>query len=410
MTITRKATTVKKPEEAQILLNEIETFLKPGESKQDERIREITRLCTEIFGHIKLPKVNDVLVQNTDMLDSFAAISKELEELAKNLKLAEEEREKARREQEEAEAKLAKAKAEAAAAKAAAQAAEDARKAAEIAAKVMKESTLPREVEIVEVSHVREIPIIEEKPVEKTIEIVEIEQQPMMQPPKFVSPLNDAVIEEGNKKNKLHNVETNSSFCLTGSKFTFVCRVTGIPLPVVTWLKDGILIQNFPDYDTAFDQGLCTLTIEETFADDSAKYTCKATNAAGTAETSAVLLVKETEPDEQLQPPTFIKYLQPTSVKEGQPFQFECKVDGNPLPTVQWFKNADCIDNSPDYVITYNNGEAILKFDKVYLVDKAEYCCKASNDLGTAQCSATLNVIRKYLHIVMPYFFYFSLQ
>lgn len=183
---------------------------------------------------------------------------------------------------------------------------------------------------------------------------------------------------------------------LLGSKFTFVCKVTGTPLPIVTWYKDGISIQNFPDYDTSFDQGLCTLTIDETFADDSARYTCKATNAAGSAETSAALLVKETEPEEQLLPPSFVKYLQPTSVKEGQPFQFECKVEGNPLPTVQWFKNVDCIDNSPDYVITYNNGEAILKFDKVYLVDKAEYCCKATNDLGVAQCSATLNVIRKY--------------
>lgn len=145
------------------------------------------------------------------------------------------------------------------------------------------------------------------------------------------------------------------------------------------------------------------MTIDETFADDSAKYTCKATNAAGSAETSAALLVKETEPEEQLLPPTFVQYLQPTTVKEGQPFQFECKVEGHPLPTVQWYKNADCIDNSPDYVITYNNGEAILKFDNVYLVDKAEYSCKATNDLGTAQCSATLNVIRKYIYIYVQH-------
>ncbi|KRT85768.1 Immunoglobulin, partial [Oryctes borbonicus] len=373
MTITKKATTVKKPEEAQALLNEIATFLKPGECKQDERIRQICQLSAELFGHESSPQYNDVVIQNTDMLESFAEIRRELEDLAKNLKLVEEQREKARKEQEEADAKLEAAKAEAAAAKAAAQAAEEARRAAEIAARVMKESTISHNVEIIELPYVREIPVVDEKPVEKTIEIVEIVQQPKMEAPKFVSPLNDAVIEEG-------------------SKFTFVCKVIGTPMPIVTWYKDGISIQNFPDYETSFDQGLCTLTIDETFADDSARYSCKATNAAGSAETSAALLVKETEPEEQLLPPTFVKYLQPTSVKEGQPFQFECKVEGNPLPTVQWFKNADCIDNSPDYVITYNNGEAILKFDKVYLVDKAEYSCKATNDLGTAQCSTTLNV------------------
>lgn len=197
MTITKKATTVKKPEEAQILLNEIETFLKPGEWKQDERIRQISQLSAELFGHEKSPQVSDVLVQNTDMLDSFAAISKELAELAENLRIVEEQRERARREQEEADARLEAAKAEAAAARAAALAAEEARKAAEIAAKLMKESTISHNVEIIDISHVKEIPVVDEKLAERTVEIVEIVQQPKMEPPKFISPLSNAVIEEG---------------------------------------------------------------------------------------------------------------------------------------------------------------------------------------------------------------------
>lgn len=166
-------------------------------------------------------------------------------------------------------------------------------------------------------------------------------------------------------------------------------------MPVVTWHKDGISIQNNLDYQTTFVQGLCTLTIEETFAEDTAKYTCKAINAAGLAETSAILSVREVE--EQLTPPTFTKFLEPGSVKEGEPFEFSCKVEGNPLPTVQWYKNNDCIDNSADYVITYNNGEALLKFEQVFKDDKAEYTCKATNDLGVAQSTANLSVLRKFL-------------
>lgn len=72
----------------------------------------------------------------------------------------------------------------------------------------------------------------------------------------------------------------------------YVFRVAGLPMPEVTWYKDGIAIQNNPDYQTTFDQGVCTLTIEETFTEDSAKFICRAVNAAGTAETNATLSVK----------------------------------------------------------------------------------------------------------------------
>jgi hypothetical protein len=74
--------------------------------------------------------------------------------------------------------------------------------------------------------------------------------------------------------------------------YIFLFRVTGFPMPEVTWYKDCLVIQNNPDYQTTFDQGICTLTIEETFTEDSAKFICKAANAAGTAETNATLSVK----------------------------------------------------------------------------------------------------------------------
>lgn len=170
-------------------------------------------------------------------------------------------------------------------------------------------------------------------------------------------------------------------------------------MPVVTWHKDGMSIQNNPDYQTTFDQGVCTLSIEETFAEDSARYTCKAINAAGTAETGAVLSVKETEADEQLAPPVFTKMLEPGFAKEGSSYEFQCKVEGNPLPTVQWFKNYENIDNSPDFAITYNNGEAVLRFEEVFLEDKADYSCRATNELGVAECTTNLSVDRKFLKI-----------
>ena len=91
--------------------------------------------------------------------------------------------------------------------------------------------------------------------------------------PEFTVPLHDATVQEG-------------------EKFTFQCNLVGQPTPEVVWYKDGISILNNPDYLTTYIHGVCTLTIEETFAEDSAKYTCRAFNIAGSAETSATLTVK----------------------------------------------------------------------------------------------------------------------
>jgi hypothetical protein len=68
LTIARKSTTVKLPEEATQLLNEVEIFLKPGETRQDERIREISKLAVELYGKqtyfMQLLNGHHITVQN----------------------------------------------------------------------------------------------------------------------------------------------------------------------------------------------------------------------------------------------------------------------------------------------------------------------------------------------------------
>lgn len=113
--------------------------------------------------------------------------------------------------------------------------------------------------------------IVTEETHEKSYEKVR-EENILPLAPEFSIPLNDATVQEG-------------------ERFTFQCNLVGHPLPEVVWYKDGISILNNPDYLTTYSQGVCTLTIEETFAEDSAKYTCRAFNIAGSAETSATLTV-----------------------------------------------------------------------------------------------------------------------
>lgn len=75
-------------------------------------------------------------------------------------------------------------------------------------------------------------------------------------------------------------------------RFTFECRLEcDTSSPKIEWYKDSMLI-NTPDYQTSYKDGLCMLTIEETFSEDSAKWMCKAITENGTAETSCTLKVK----------------------------------------------------------------------------------------------------------------------
>ncbi|KAG5897357.1 hypothetical protein JTB14_030240 [Gonioctena quinquepunctata] len=101
VTIARKSTIVKRPEEAQQLLNEISTFLKPGEEKQNERIKQISELALQLYGPDET-KHAPVLHSNKEMLESFSSITKELNTLADNLRAAEIERQRVEREKEEA--------------------------------------------------------------------------------------------------------------------------------------------------------------------------------------------------------------------------------------------------------------------------------------------------------------------
>lgn len=74
-----------------------------------------------------------------------------------------------------------------------------------------------------------------------------------------------------------------------------------------------------------------------------------------------------------------------------------CKAEGNPLPTVQWYKDGVCIDNNPQYQITYNNGEALLKIEHTNTFHNGKYTCVATNRLGSDSTASKLFVDGEYL-------------
>lgn len=83
----------------------------------------------------------------------------------------------------------------------------------------------------------------------------------------------------------------NHTCIIVDIKTIGLCSVGGDPTKV-TWYKDNILIDNNPDYQTFKTNDRYALKIEETFVEDSAKFTCRAENDFGFSETSAYLSVK----------------------------------------------------------------------------------------------------------------------
>lgn len=90
--------------------------------------------------------------------------------------------------------------------------------------------------------------------------------------------------------------------------------------------------------------------------------------------------------------PVFTKKIQPCRVFENEQAKFEVEFEGEPMPTVKWYRESFPIQNSPDLQIHTFSGKSILIIRQVFIEDSAVFSCVAENRGGTAKCSANLVV------------------
>lgn len=213
--------------------------------------------------------------------------------------------------------------------------------------------------------------------------------------PSFVVPLDDVEVQDG-------------------SKCSLVCVLSGHPPPTVQWYKDGVSVRGNSDYRTAsqlLEDGSTEqkLTIEETLADDSAKFSCKAINAAGMAETSCRLNVREQPRDQMLEEvfienleesvvetgpltePTFVKPLPARAqVRQGEQLRLQCSVQGQPEPRVSWAK--DLVPVRDAAKASQEKGIAVLTLSDAMQSDSGTYTAVAKNKAGETACSCQVKV------------------
>ena len=82
-----------------------------------------------------------------------------------------------------------------------------------------------------------------------------------------------------------------------GQELRMPCKVTGKPMPQVSWYHNGKNIDQDEEYVVTYnpDTGDISLLIVEVFPEDEGEYVCVAHNPAGDAVTRATLVVMETE-------------------------------------------------------------------------------------------------------------------
>uniref|UniRef100_A0A8C1WAU1 Palladin n=1 Tax=Cyprinus carpio TaxID=7962 RepID=A0A8C1WAU1_CYPCA len=265
-----------------------------------------------------------------------------------------------------------------------------------------------------------------------------------MAPPRFTQKLKSQEVAEGNP-------------------IRLECRVTGNPLPLVRWFCEGRELHHCPDIQICRNGDLHTLVITEAFEDDTGRYTCVASNALGADNTSAEVYIegasssdsegegsvsksrsgampqaqKKTSsvslmihtsspksPEAQPHRSTLVQplsstpqrvrnthadytsyfgtetMLQDAQASEGQVVVLECRVRGSLPLRVQWFREGQEIQESPDFRILQKKPRSAAEPEEICTLVIAEafpedgglFCCTAANQYGSVNSTAQLTV------------------
>ncbi|KAG7455294.1 hypothetical protein MATL_G00255020 [Megalops atlanticus] len=187
-------------------------------------------------------------------------------------------------------------------------------------------------------------------------------------------------------------------------------KVKGYPRPRVYWFKDGQPLRPSDRILVLEEKSLHSLEILEVTREDMGEYSAYISNAAGSAYSSARLLVLapgEHLPDEAgkikgakelLVPPRFLERFPNRKVKQGASITLSVKVEGSPVPLITWLKEESPEDvlwikpDTPGYKVAGSDRQHSLILMDVGKQHAGTYTCIATNKGGQSICTAHLEV------------------
>lgn len=171
------------------------------------------------------------------------------------------------------------------------------------------------------------------------------------------------------------------------------CKVEGKPMPEVKWFIAEKEIKQDRRREIKYDikTGEAVLKILKPATQDEVIYRVQATNKYGKAECRANLIVGQpvkTEKPKVLHGPKITKPLEAKFVTKGSEVTLEVHFEGQPQPTVKWFKNNKEITES----IIIEDRKTTLKIKSAKKEDGGKYEVRVFNEAGEAKTSSTLQV------------------
>lgn len=91
-------------------------------------------------------------------------------------------------------------------------------------------------------------------------------------------------------------------------------------------------------------------------------------------------------------PPFFTKKIQPCRAFEHESARFEVEFEGDPNPTITWYREDFPIKNSSEFQIHTFGTKSVLIIRQVFMEDSGIFAAVAENRGGAAKCSANLVV------------------
>ncbi|XP_076126836.1 hemicentin-1 [Alosa pseudoharengus] len=159
-----------------------------------------------------------------------------------------------------------------------------------------------------------------------------------------------------------------------GTHVTLLCEATGVPVPSVTWLKDGTPIESSLQWQWSVRGS--RLELGPLQLSHAGTYTCVAKNNKGQTQKDYALTVQVS--------PTILDSGRPSDVSGpvGEQLTLECRVMGTPTPQVSWLKDGVTLDGSDAGHLSISPDGGALTLLSLRPEDSGTYTCLAVSPAG----------------------------
>ncbi|XP_026819249.1 muscle M-line assembly protein unc-89-like [Rhopalosiphum maidis] len=187
-----------------------------------------------------------------------------------------------------------------------------------------------------------------------------------------------------------------------GKRLLFECIIQADPKPSIAWIHGGKPVIDSPRHKQYVDKDghsyLATLEIRNVTVEDAGKYKVTAKNELGESNATISLNFDSDEapvPEDGIKP-TFTERPIITQTEDSRNVIIECRLVGDPKPTVQWYHGKNIVKGSK-YSSSLNVDQKLYYLAKLEInnteeTDSGEYRAEAINVHGKCVANVNLNL------------------